>query len=251
MAKKEVTCTSRKVTKFNHREWTVVKATVIGNHDIPDRTAMHIPVSVPNARVGCDICIEGESKVQRLAVESTLGTVREGHNTTALVVNTTGGPIKLRQGVFLSEALAYDGQVVSEPMDLPVPSTASVCASVSNESKGQTQTLESLVTVADYPELSDSLIKLLKRYRDVFALPGEPLGATDRAAHHIKLKGGTNPVYIPAYRLPHSQRQVVDEQIKEMLEQGVIENSRSPWNSPLFLVPKKMESLGLLLILGV
>ena len=59
--------------------------------------------------------------MQRLAVEPTLCTVREGHKTNALVLNTTGGSIKLRQGVFLSEALAYDGQVVSEPLDLPEP----------------------------------------------------------------------------------------------------------------------------------
>ena len=31
---------------------TVVKATVIGSHVIPDRTAMQVPVSVQNARVG-------------------------------------------------------------------------------------------------------------------------------------------------------------------------------------------------------
>lgn len=224
---------------INPGNWTVVQATVIGSHNIPDRTAMHIPVSVPNARVGCDICIEGPSKVKRLAVEPTLCTVRDGHQTSALVVNNTGGPIKLRQGVFLSEALAYDGRVAPEPVDLAESSVAPVCASVSTDLMTQTQELENLVTVADYPELRNSLIQLLKRYRDVFALPGEPLGATDRAEHHIKLKPGTNPIYIPAYRLPHSQRQVVEEQIKEMLEQGVIENSRSPWNSPLFLVPKK------------
>ena len=233
----ELSCAAEKTT--NPGEWTVVKATVIGSHYIPDRTAAHIPVSVPNARVGCDICVEGPCKVKRLAVEPTLSTVREGYRTSALVVNTTGGPIKLRQGVLLSEALAYDRQVVSEPLDLPEPSVTSVCAPVSKDSSVQTSALETLVTVADYPELKDSLMKLLKRHRDVFALPGEPLGATDRAEHHIKLKPGTNPIYIPAYRLPHSQRQVVEDQIKEMLEQDVIENSRSPWNSPLFLVPKR------------
>ena len=63
------------------------------------------------------------------------------------------------------------------------------------------QTLDSLVNVADYPELRDSLIELLKKYRDVFALPGEPLGVSDRTEHHIKLKAGTNPKYIPAYVL--------------------------------------------------
>ncbi len=31
----------------------------------------------------------------------------------------------------------------------------------------------------------------------------------------------------------------MDNQIKEMKEQGIIADSRSPWNSPLFLVPKR------------
>ncbi len=70
-------------------------------------------------------------------------------------------------------------------------------------------------------------------------MPGEPLGATDKTELHIKLKPGVQPIYIPAYCLPYSQGQIVDEQIKDMLEQGVIQHSASPWNSPLFLVPKK------------
>ncbi len=41
------------------------------------------------------------------------------------------------------------------------------------------------------------------------------------------------------FQLPHSQRQIIDEQIKDMLEQGVIQHSASSWNSPLFLIPKK------------
>ncbi len=55
----------------------------------------------------------------------------------------------------------------------------------------------------------------------------------------MKLKPETKPVYVPAYWLPHGQRQIVDEQIKDVLKQGVIQFSRSPWNLPLFLVPKK------------
>ncbi len=65
------------------------------------------------------------------------------------------------------------------------------------------------------------------------------LGTTDTTEHKIRVKPDTKPVYIPACRLPHSQTQVVDEQVKDMLDQGVIQHSRSPWNSLLFLVPKK------------
>ncbi len=56
----------------------------------------------------------------------------------------------------------------------------------------------------DYLEHRDSLLTLLHKYREVIALPGESLGATDKAEHHIRLKPGTKPVYIPAYRLLHS-----------------------------------------------
>ncbi len=42
-------------------DWKQVRATVVGNHEIPDRTAMHVPITVSDATVGCDICIEGPS----------------------------------------------------------------------------------------------------------------------------------------------------------------------------------------------
>ncbi len=82
--------------------------------------------------------------------------------------------------------------------------------------------------IVDYPELETSLLRLLNKYRDVIPLPGEPLGVTDKTEHHIKLKPNTHPVYIPPYRLPHSQRQIVDQHVKNMLAQGLIQHSRSP-----------------------
>ncbi len=93
-----------------------------------------------------------------------------------------------------------------------------------------------------YPELKSSLTDLLGQYRHMLSFPGEPLGINERAVYRIRLKTDTKPVYIPAYRLPHSQRIIVDNMINDMLEQGVIQGSRSPWNSPLFLVPKKDET---------
>ena len=60
----------------------------------------------------------------------------------------------------------------------------------------------------------------------------------------ITLKPDTNPFYTPASQpLPHSQGKLVDGMVQEMLDQGVIEESYSPWNSLLFLVPVKVGSL--------
>ncbi len=189
--------------------------------------------------MGCNICLEGPSQIKALAVVSTLNTVRKGNQTLAFVVNTTDGPIKLKQGVFLSRALAFNGQVITEPVELPSTCIGAVNHSPTSDKRTPNLSLDSHVKIVDYPELKTSLLSLLNKYRDVIALLGEPLDATDKTEHQIKLKPNTHPVYIPAYRLPHSQRQIVDQQIKAMLAQGVIQHSRSPWNSPLFLVPKK------------
>lgn len=74
---------------------------------------------------------------------------------------------------------------------------------------------------------------------DVMIFPRESLGATEAAGHHVILQPGRKPVYIPAYRLTHSQRQVVDKQGNEMLRRGIIQYSRLPLYSPFFLVPQK------------
>ncbi len=87
---------------------------------------------------------------------------------------------------------------------------ASMMHPLSIERKRTTQnlSLDSHVKIVDYPGLKTSLLSLLNKYRDVIALPGEPLRAkkkkkkNDKTEHHIKLKPHTHPVYIPAYRLP-------------------------------------------------
>ncbi len=95
------------------------------------------------------------------------------------------------------------------------------------------------VDVLDYPDAKPALLKLLGQYRQAIALPGEPLGVTTQVTHHIALQPNTQPTYVPSYRLPHSQKQIVQQKVDELLKEGVIQEYHSPWNSPLFLVPIK------------
>ncbi len=147
----------------------------------------------------------------------------------------------------MDRAIAFDGQVLPEPLELKHTPVGAVNQPCGGDKTSQVSSLGSFLKVGDYPELKGPLLKLLHQYRDVIALPGESLGTTDTTEHKIRVKPDTKPVYIPAYRLPHSQRQVVDEQVKDVLDQGVIQHSRSPWNSPLFLVPKKNGSFRLVI----
>ncbi len=94
-----------------------------------------------------------------------------------------------------------------------------------------------------YPEGKTALLKLLAKHRHAVAPPGEPFGLTNRLTHHMSLQPDTKPSFVPSYTLPHSQRQVVQQKVDELLAKGVIQMSHSPWNSPLFLVRKMVHIL--------
>ncbi len=130
--------------------------------------------------------------------------------------------------------------VIPEPLELPQACVACVVDQLHRNSEwSQDQILSSFVSVVDYPELKQPLLKLLGQYCWVVVLPGEPVGATTRIEHHMKLKPGTQPIYVSAYRLPHCQRKIVEEHVKDVKAQGVIQDSLSPWNPSIFLVPMK------------
>ncbi len=189
-----------------------------------------ITIRVDKAQVGSDVCIGGAPNTCRIAVESTLSRVREGNLTEALVVNTSGAPITLKYGQHIGQVLVYDRQVASEPEEFPSVYVSTI-SSQSHDAAARRSPLEPFIKVAHYSEMTPTLLQVLEMHRGAIALPGEPLGATHCAEHHIKLKPGSNPVYINAYKLPHSQRQIVKELIKDMLDQGAIEESNSPWSS--------------------
>ena len=85
----------------------------------------------------------------------------------------------------------------------------------------------------------DSLLKLLQKHRKTVALPDESLGKTNLIQHKINIEKGTKPIFVPAYRVPHAQKTLAKQYVDKMLKEGIIEPSVSPWNAPLFFVPKK------------
>lgn len=89
-----------------------------------------------------------------------------------------------------------------------------------------------------------SIESLCAKYCDIFYLEGDTLSTTNIYQHTIKLKEGIQPIYSKPYRLPHSLKNEIDNQIGKMLKEGIIEPCQSEWSSPILLVPKKPDENG-------
>lgn len=93
------------------------------------------------------------------------------------------------------------------------------------------------------PEERSAIKNLLKKYSDIFYQEGQQLTFTNAIKHDIHTKDNI-PVFTKAYRIPEIHRKEVNSQIDNMLNQNIIRHSNSPWNSPIWIVPKKLDNSG-------
>ena len=80
--------------------------------------------------------------------------------------------------------------------------------------------------------------RLLMEYQDVFSTGDGDLGRTGVVKHRIETRNAP-PNRQKARRMPPILQAETDRQIKDMLDRGIIEPSKSPWASPIVLVTKK------------
>ena len=86
--------------------------------------------------------------------------------------------------------------------------------------------------------LESDLDKLTSDYADVFYC--KQLGLREATSlHPMRTEMTRDPVYQRPYRAALSKRQVIESNIDEMLWDGIIEPSSSPWALPVTLVPKR------------
>ena len=76
-------------------------------------------------------------------------------------------------------------------------------------------------------EEKEKLGRILNTFSDVFAKPSNDLGKTSLTEHRIET-GNAPPIKQLPRRLPNAFRQVVEEQVQDMLESEVIKHSNSP-----------------------
>ena len=87
--------------------------------------------------------------------------------------------------------------------------------------------------------------ELRGKYRDVILRHHEAisqhkfdLGRANTLMHEITLKTD-EPIYVKQFKIPEAHRDDVEKHVQEWLKLGVVQPSRSRYNSPLFVVMKK------------
>lgn len=89
-----------------------------------------------------------------------------------------------------------------------------------------------------------SMEGLTAKYADIFHMPGDKLSVTNIYKQSIQIKPNTQPVYVKPYRLAQTQKDEINNQVSQMLENDIIESAQSEWSSAVLLVPKKNDSTG-------
>ena len=79
--------------------------------------------------------------------------------------------------------------------------------------------------------------ELITEAADIFHLPGEKLGATNVLVHRIPTIDEF-PVNLKRYRFPAIHKDAINKQVQEQLKSGIIRESSSPYNTPIWIVSK-------------
>ena len=206
---------------------------------------------------------EGKQIAEELSFEEAVVGSNEGSNITLnvkwlrtgiitlIVTNTSSQPLYIEKGgavigkVEPLEAILSSAKLVGNHPDLDI-SEHSEQSECDIQSSGQNTV--SCVSAGDSPidrstrlldhlqlseaklsedELSD-LQQLLMENADVFALDPSELGSTDLVTHTIDT-GDHAPIHQPPRWMPFSLRNKVVELVQGMLEQGIVEPSKSSW----------------------
>lgn len=111
-----------------------------------------------------------------------------------------------------------------------------------NDTNKRIDKIKNKIKISEIPSfVRTKFEKVLEEFNDIFALDTDNLTTNNFYEQSINLTDNV-PVYTPNYRSIHAQNDEIESQVKKLLENNIIENSVSAYNSPILLVPKKSNT---------
>ncbi|KAM3345338.1 hypothetical protein P3S68_025047 [Capsicum galapagoense] len=93
-------------------------------------------------------------------------------------------------------------------------------------------------TTREQEVIDDTIQEVINKYRAVFVEP-KNLPPVRHLDHSINLKPGAETVSLRPHRYNYYQKEELEKQVAEMLTNGIISHSQSPFSYPALLVQKK------------
>ena len=200
---------------------SVIAATLNCNIDLPTSGLVGIIESNPKLTERYQVC--GAAALVRVTAESTVP---------FRIINPTSQPVTIYRCTNLGQFSSYEApQVVS------VINTNNVLDAKSHHANLLLESIDLSNSNLDDKQQAQ-LEGLLQDNHDVFALNDNELGQTSFIEHHIDT-GNSRPIYRQPYRVSPAVRTSIDNHVQQMLDQGIIRPSVSPWAAPVVLVRKK------------
>ena len=77
------------------------------------------------------------------------------------------------------------------------------------------------------------------KFEDIFAEEVNQLGRTNIIKHKIEVENNTKSIRQIYYRTNPKAEEFIETEVQQLLKEGIIKPSFSPWTSPVVLVKKK------------
>lgn len=84
------------------------------------------------------------------------------------------------------------------------------------------------------------LVPLMEQYKGIFDIPTSLPPHKGPYDHRILLIQNAGPVSKKPYRFPRVKKDIIEKLVQEMLDQGVVQHSTSPYASLVVLFGKRM-----------
>ena len=88
------------------------------------------------------------------------------------------------------------------------------------------------------------VVNLLNKFSQIFSKDKSDLGNYKAVEHEI-ITYNVPPIHMHPRRVPLGLEEQIDNQVKDMLNNGIIRESTSPWNAPLVAIKKKSGDIRL------
>ncbi|KAL7292580.1 hypothetical protein TKK_0013715 [Trichogramma kaykai] len=151
-----------------------------------------------------------------------------------------------RAPLFITNSMSYDINLTLPPIkrcDFETSTRVRLARPKIKPPHGpETERIDSVLRELNLDSLNSDerahIINLVAKFPQQFHLPSDHLSMTTASTHKIVTTDDI-PINVKQYRHPPYLRDKIQKQITELITNDIVEESDSPYNSPLWIVPKK------------